>query len=149
VALYRERFGEVGLYENALYPGIEVLLSELTTSGWTAHVATSKPHVYATRIVEHFGLSPYFGEVFGSELSGERSGKGDLLAHALDRSGASKPFSVMIGDRSHDMVGAEENGLAGVGVLYGYGSRDELVRAGARTVVERVDELSDVLEALL
>ena len=149
VALYRERFGEVGLYENALYPGIEVLLSELTASGWTAHVATSKPHVYATRIVEHFGLSPYFGEVFGSELSGERSDKGDLLAHALDRSGASKPSSVMIGDRSHDMVGAEKNGLAGVGVLYGYGSRDELVRAGARTVVERVDELSDVLDALL
>lgn len=148
VALYRERFGDVGLFENALYPGIEALLTRLASSGRNLHVATSKPHLYATRIVEHFGLSACFGEVFGSELSGERTHKGELLAHALAESGAKASASVMIGDRSHDMIGAQKNGVAGVGVLYGYGSREELVRAGARTIVERIDELEGVLETL-
>ncbi len=149
VSLYRERFGEVGLYENAVYPGVETLLSELNDSGWTVHVATSKAHVYARRIVEHFGLAAHFGQIFGAELSGERSDKGDLLEHALEVSGALPAWSIMIGDRSHDMVGAGKNGLTGVGVLYGYGSREELVRAGARTVVSRVDELRGVLDSLL
>ncbi len=148
VALYRERFGAVGLYENEVYPGISALLERLTDAGWTLHVATSKPHVYAERIVEHFQLDSYFQEVFGSELSGERADKTDLLAHALHRSGATLAESVMIGDRSHDMVGAANNGLDGIGVLYGYGSREELVRAGARTIVKRVEELGKVLDAL-
>ena len=145
---YRDRFSDVGLYENELYPGISALLNGLREAGWTLHVATSKPHVYARRIVEHFELGTYFGEVFGSELSGERADKTDLLAHALLESGATLADSVMIGDRSHDMIGAENNGLTGIGVLYGYGSREELVRAGARTIVARVDELRAVLDAL-
>jgi phosphoglycolate phosphatase len=148
VGFYRDRFGDIGLYENEVYPGISALLAALTEAGWTLHVATSKPHVYARRIVEHFQLSGYFGEVFGSELSGERTDKTDLLAHALHASGASLSDSLMIGDRSHDMIGAANNGLTGIGVLYGYGSREELVRAGARTIVARVDELGAVLDAL-
>lgn len=148
VGYYRERFGDVGLYENEIYPGIVRLLEKLLEAGWTLHVATSKPHVYARRIVEHFALNTYFGEVFGSELSGERSDKSELLAHALRESTASSVESVMIGDRSHDMLGAVNNGLTGIGVLYGYGSREELVRAGARTIVARVDELGSVLDAL-
>ncbi len=148
VQYYRDRFGDVGLYENELYPGITRLLEDLQDAGWALHVATSKPRVYARRIIEHFGLHGYFGEVFGAELSGERSDKSELLAHALEESGATAPVSVMVGDRSHDMVGAVNNGLTGVGVLYGYGSREELVRAGARTIVARVDELRRVLDAL-
>ena len=145
---YRDRFGDVGLYENEVYPGIGKLLSALRGSGWNLYVATSKPHVYARRIVEHFELGGYFEEVFGSELSGERTDKSELLAHALQVSGASLADSLMIGDRSHDMVGAANNGLVGIGVLYGYGSREELVRAGARTIVAHVDELGAVLDAL-
>ena len=148
VELYRERFGDVGLYENRVYPGIEMLLNELSATGWKVYVATSKAEVYARRIVEHFELTALIGDVFGAELSGERSDKGELLAHALSCTGAAASRSVMIGDRSHDMVGAVKNGLTGVGVLYGYGSREELVRAGARTVVERVDELRRALDAL-
>lgn len=148
VAFYRERFGDIGLYENQVYPGISSLLEELQAAGWTLQVATSKPHVYARQIIEHFGLSPFFTEVFGSELSGERTDKADLLAHALKQSGTTAAGSVMIGDRSHDMIGAASNGLAGIGVLYGYGSREELARAGARTIVKRVDELRAALDAL-
>ena len=147
VSFYRERFADIGLYENEVYPGIKPLLGRLSAAGWTLHVATSKPHVYAERIVEHFGLNTFFGDVFGSELSGERADKSALLAHALEQSAASVTESVMIGDRSHDMVGAKNNGLRGVGVLYGYGSREELVRAGARTIVSRVEELGNVLDA--
>jgi phosphoglycolate phosphatase len=149
VELYRERFGAVGLFENQVYPGIRSLLETLGSRGWALHVATSKPHVYARQIVEHFELMPYFGEVFGSELSGERADKSDLLAHALRETGASSSLSVMIGDRSHDMIGAARNGVGSIGVLYGYGSREELVRAGARTIVERVEDVSDVLGALI
>ncbi len=148
VELYRDRFGDVGLYENQVYPGIIALLSGLKEAGWTLHVATSKAHVFADRIVEHFELAPFFDSVFGAELSGERAEKTDLLAYALSESGADPATSVMVGDRSHDMVGAINNGVPGVGVLYGYGSREELVRAGARTIVARVDELREVLDAL-
>jgi len=145
VEFYRDRFADIGLYENEVYPGISQLLGTLFEAGWTLHVATSKPHVYARRIIEHFELNGYFGEVFGSELSGVRADKTDLLAHAMVESNATAAESVMIGDRSHDMVGAANNGLAGIGVLYGYGSREELVRAGARTIVARVEELAKVL----
>lgn len=114
--------------------------------GWvTLHVATSKPHVYANRIIDHFGLAGYFGEVFGSELTGERADKSELLSHALKESGADTATTIMVGDRSHDMVGAANNGIDGVGVLYGYGSREELVRAGARTIVASVAELRGAL----
>jgi len=149
VELYRERFGDVGLFENHVYPGIPSLLRALGSAGWTVHVATSKPHVYARRIVEHFELMPYFGEIFGSELSGERTDKTELLAHALRESGAPASHSVMIGDRSHDIIGAVGNGVEGVGVLYGYGSREELIRAGARTIVTRVEKVSEALDALI
>jgi len=130
VALYRERFGEVGLYENAVYPEIEATLAALQSRA-RLFVATSKAHVYADRIIDHFGLRRYFGHVFGAELDGTRAHKGDLLAFAIERTGADPSRSVMIGDRSHDIVGAKTNGIDGIGVLYGYGSREELLEAGA------------------
>ena len=130
VALYRERFGDVGLYENAVYPGIEATLAALKSRS-RLFVATSKAHVYADRIIDHFGLRPYFGHVFGAELDGTRAHKGDLLAFAIERTAADPSRSFMIGDRSHDIVGAKTNGIDGIGVLYGYGSREELLEAGA------------------
>ncbi|MCW5704583.1 MAG: HAD family hydrolase [Bradyrhizobium sp.] len=130
VALYRERFGDVGLFENAVYPGIEATLAALKPRAWL-FVATSKAHVYADRIIDHFGLRPYFEQVFGAELDGTRAHKGDLLAWALERTGTDPAQAVMIGDRSHDIIGAKQNGIEGIGVLYGYGSREELLGAGA------------------
>jgi phosphoglycolate phosphatase len=107
VAFYRERFGDVGLFENSLYPDIKATLAALSPRA-RLFVATSKPHVFATRIVEHFGLSPYFEYVFGSELDGTRVHKGDLLAWALERAGTDPARAIMIGDRSHDIRGKTE-----------------------------------------
>ncbi len=134
VSLYRERFADVGLFENRLYDGIADVLTALGASGYRMFVATSKPHVFADRIVDHFGLRPHFERVFGSELDGTRVDKGDLLEYALKQATVAPSNTLMIGDRSHDMIGAGKNGIKGIGVLYGYGSRDELIGAGAKHV---------------
>jgi phosphoglycolate phosphatase len=115
--------------------------------GAKLNVATSKPHVFASRIIEHFGLSAYFDGVFGSELSGERSDKTELLRHALAQTGALGWQSTMVGDRSHDMVGEVGNDLRGVGVLYGYGTAEELSSAGAKLLVAEVGDLVHALSA--
>src|SRR4051794_625881 len=134
VALYRERFSDIGLYENGVYDGISEVLTALSQSGQRLFVATSKPHVFATRIVEHFGLRHHFEHVFGSELDGTRVDKSDLLQYALKIAAVDPANTLMIGDRSHDMVGAGNNGMQGIGVLYGYGTKDELLGAGARQI---------------
>ena len=134
VALYRERFSDVGLYENGVYDGVSEVLTALCASGHRLFVATSKPHVFAERIIDHFGLRGHFERVFGSELDGTRVDKSHLLEYALKEASVDPAKTVMIGDRSHDMVGAKNNGMKGIGVLYGYGSRDELLGAGARHV---------------
>ena len=134
VALYRERFSDIGLYENRVYDGIGEVLTTLRASGHRLFVATSKALVFADRIIDHFGLRPHFERVFGAELDGTRADKGDLLAYALKETDVDPSKALMIGDRSHDMIGAGKNGIKGIGVLYGYGSRDELIGAGARHV---------------
>lgn len=131
LVLYRERFGVVGLFENRVYDGIPEALQHLSGAGHRLLVATSKPRVYAERIVEHFGLGRHFAVVHGSELDGTRVEKTDLLAWIVEREGLDPATTVMIGDRSHDIVGARRNGLKTLGVLYGYGSRSELEAAGA------------------
>jgi phosphoglycolate phosphatase len=131
VELYRERFGDVGLFENAVYTDIEQVLAQLRQVPRRMFVATSKPHVFATRIIAHFGLTGYFDHLFGSELDGTRVNKGDLLAYALEETGVDPAQAVMIGDRSHDVIGAKRNGIRAVGVTYGYGTAAELIEAGA------------------
>lgn len=128
VAFYRERFTVDGLYENTLIEGIDALISSLSTAGCKLFVATSKPHAYAGKIVEHFGLMPYFIKVYGSELDGTRSAKADLIAYLLQQEGLSAKSCVMVGDRKHDLIGAHANEVASVGVTWGYGSSDELER---------------------
>ncbi len=134
VSLYRERFSDVGLYENAVYDGIDEVLTALRASGHRLFVATSKALVFADRIIDHFGLRDHFERVFGAELDGTRADKSDLLQYALKETAVDPSKTLMIGDRSHDMVGARNNGMKGIGVLYGYGSREELLEAGARHV---------------
>ncbi len=134
VSLYRERFADVGLYENSVYPDIESILTTLRQSPRRLFVATSKPRIFAERIIDHFGLASHFETVFGSELDGTRVHKSDLLAYAIETTGVDPAQALMIGDRSHDMVGAKNNGMHAVGVLYGYGSADELIGAGASHV---------------
>ena len=134
VSYYRERFSDVGLYENGVYDGIGAVLTKLGAAGHRLFVATSKPHVFAERIIDHFGLRDHFERVFGSELDGTRVDKSHLLEYALKQASVDPARTLMIGDRSHDMVGAKNNGMKGIGVLYGYGTRDELLDAGAHHV---------------
>ncbi len=144
---FRARFAETGLYENRLYDGVPEALGLLRDEGVALFVATSKPEVYATRIVDHFGLARFFQGVFGATLHGERTGKADVLRWALGESGVSPGAAVMVGDRSHDMLGAAANGMLAAGALYGYGTREELEAAGARLLLDSPGEFGLILEA--
>lgn len=145
LSLYRERFADKGLYENSLYGGIEDTLAALAAGRHRLFIATSKPTVYAERIVEHFGMGEYFERVFSSELDGTRADKTELLSHALEETGIAPRRAIMIGDRSHDMIGARNNGMTAVGVLYGYGGKRELVAAGAQRIADTPRELLGIL----
>jgi len=140
VAVYRERFASVGMYENAPYPGVHEGLAQLREGGHKLWVATSKPYVYARQILSHLELLDMFLAVYGSELSGERSDKASLLRHVLSAEQFGAP-PYMVGDRRHDIEAAHANGLPAVGVLWGYGSRAELETAGADTLVGSMPEL--------
>lgn len=146
VEKYREYFEPCGMFQNKVYDGVENLLKELKTSGKEIVLATSKPGVYAQKILEHFHLDSYFSYVAGSELDGRRVKKGDVIAYALEKMNIKEcSQAVMIGDREHDIIGAKEHGLSCIGVLYGYGSREEFERYGADCIVETVSELMEEL----
>jgi phosphoglycolate phosphatase len=145
VTLYRQRFSSTGMFENSVYPGIQSALTTLRGSGATLFVVTSKPHVFAKRIVEHFELVGYFRAVYGSELDGTRSNKSDLIAHVLKSESLSPHATAMVGDRAHDIVGAKAHGVFPIGVLWGYGSNDELIAAGATTLCTQPALLHDIL----
>ena len=148
LAFYRERFAAVGLFENAPYAGIEDALDRLAGSGATLLVATSKPRVYAERILRHFGLERHFAAVHGCELDGTREDKRDLLAHLMPHHGIAPGSCVMVGDRGADMRAALHHGTAALGVLWGYGSREELEAAGAQALCSTPGELPAALARL-
>jgi len=133
------------MFENAVYDGIPSALEQLSSRSVDLYVATSKPLVYAQRILEHFGLAGYFRGFFGSELDGTRSNKGELIAHLLSVSGLRAEQTVMVGDRRHDIAGALQNHVFPVGVLWGYGSRKELTDAGARMLLHQPAALSQLV----
>ena len=143
--IYRDRFGKVGLFENELYPGLVSSLRELSRNGYTLSVATSKPTIFAENIAEYFGLTEYFCAIDGSELDGTRSDKTSLISHIMERDNLGFENVVMIGDRKHDMIGAVANNVVGIGVLWGYGSSDELLDAGASQCIERPEGLADAI----
>ena len=144
LTLFRTRFSSTGMFENFVYPGITSALTTLLDSGARLFVVTSKPQVFAKRIVEHFGLDHYFSAVHGSELGGALSSKGALIAHALKSEGLEPSGTIMVGDRAHDVLGAHANDVQTVGVLWGYGSREELAAAGATYLCEHPAELGKV-----
>lgn len=148
VLKYRERYGAVGLFENAVYPGIEAALIELNRLGHTLHVATSKAEIYAGPIIEHFELLPYFVSVNGSELDGTRANKAELIAHILERQEIALTDAIMIGDREHDMIGARKNGIPAIGVLWGYGTGGELIESGASACVRTPQLLVEMIATI-
>lgn len=140
---YRERFTDTGIYENKLYEGMKDFLEEATRQGRILILATSKPTVFAKRILDYFDIDRYFTFVAGSGLDGSFHTKGDVIRHALQSNGLTDLSSVvMIGDRKHDIIGAKENNLDSIGVLYGYGDRAELSAAGADYIVADIADLS-------
>jgi phosphoglycolate phosphatase len=145
VAAYRDRFTALGMFENAVYDGIPEVLDSLVARDVQLYVATSKPRVYAEQILVHFGLSRHFVAIYGSELSGALSDKGELIAHVLETAALRPAETVMVGDRLHDIRGARRNQVLPIGVLWGYGSREELSAAGAERLFERPDELQQLV----
>ncbi|MBQ8258657.1 MAG: HAD family hydrolase [Clostridia bacterium] len=145
VDYYREYFAPKGIYENRPYDGIPELLRDLKAAGRKLYLATSKPEPYALEIVKHFGLWQYLDGLFGSTMTEERTKKEEVVAYALENTGIDKDNVVMIGDRSHDIIGAKANGVRSIGVLFGYGSREELEDAGADAIAETVEDLRQIL----
>jgi phosphoglycolate phosphatase len=145
VGRYRERFEVRGMYENRVYPGIREVLDRIAGMGWQAYVATSKPTPYATRILDHFGLSDSFAVIHGSEMNGRLTRKQDLLAHVLAVESILPGEAVMVGDRAEDVLGARENNVASIGVTYGFGTRQELNEAGATWICDDPGALFEVL----
>lgn len=143
VEVYREYYKDKGIFENKVYDGFEDMLKALKENGASIFLATSKPRVYAKQILEHFEIDKYFDGVVGSELNGERVEKDEVIAYALEKH--SIEDAVMVGDRSFDILGAKRNGLKSVGVLYGYGTKEELEAAGADFIVSSVEELKEIL----
>ncbi|MCX7779886.1 MAG: HAD family hydrolase [Negativicutes bacterium] len=143
---YRERFVDVGMYENAVYPGVPEMLKNLQSMGKRMVVATSKPTVYSVTILEHFQLSPFFRHIIGSNLDGTRVEKDEVIAFALEQVGAfDAAKTIMVGDRKHDVLGAAKNGINAIAVTYGYGSREELAGANPVEMVNTVSELAALL----
>lgn len=146
---YREYFTVTGIYENLEYEGIKELLEELKHSGREIILATSKPENFAGVILEHFKLECYFSSICGATMDGKRSKKGDVIRYALEKNGIKNvEEAVMVGDRLHDIAGARENQLDSIGVLYGFGDREELEKAGASYIAESVEELKSIIFSL-
>ena len=143
--LYRQRFAEKGLYENKIYAGVPAMLDSVGHVARAAYVATSKPAVYAERIVSHFNLGHHFRKVYGAELDGRRDDKAELLAYLLATEGVEPSASVMVGDRSADIIAAKANEVRSIGVLWGYGSEEELTDAGADMLCRTPSELAQHL----
>lgn len=145
IQYYREYYAPKGIFENEVYEGIPEMLAHLTEAGFTLLVATSKPTVFARKVLKHFGMEDYFSFVGGSELDGSRTKKAEVISYILKTCGIEAKEAIMIGDRRHDIEGGKACGLESVGVLYGYGTDQELTEAGADHIIRTVAELEDYL----
>ena len=145
--VYREYYHDVGMFENNLYDGIPDLIKDLHGEGVTLSTATSKPEFSASRIIEHFGLREYFTFIGAADLAGTRDDKSAVIAHTLENLQASTQTHsiVMMGDRRHDVEGAREHGIDTIGVLWGYGTAEELSTAGAIALAETPRDAGDLL----
>jgi len=144
---YRRRFADVGLFENKVYPGIPELLDGLQGDGCDLYVVTSKPTVYAERIIRHFGLDSYFVATFGPELDGNFDDKTELIAHILAERGLKPQQTVMIGDRASDITAGKTNGTRTLAVTYGFGDLEELTAAGPDMICHSPAEIRGLVRS--
>ena len=142
VKYYREYYHDKGIYENRVFDGLDEVFKKINVVGKQAIVATSKPEKYAKIIIDHFHLTQYFACVAGMEMDGGRGTKAQVFTYALEKYDITDKSKVlMIGDREHDVIGAHENGLDCLGILYGFGSRKEFEEAGADYIRENVEDI--------
>ena len=147
VDTYREYYAVTGVLECEVYDGIVALLERLTANGTRCVLATCKPHVFAKQVLAHFGLDRYFCFVSGPEIDGTRGEKHEVITHALEQLGQPDPKTVlMIGDRAGDVIGATQNGMDCAGVLWGFGSAEELQTAGAKYLCSDCEELYSLFD---
>ncbi len=149
VAAYRQHYGESGFLGSVPYPGIGKSLDEMKRTGLRIYLATSKREMFASRILDHLKFAPYFDGIHGSVPGGELDRKPELLAHILSKHGLSPFHCLMVGDRRHDISGAHAVGMRGLGVLWGYGTRDELETAGADRLVESPADLAGTVLSMV
>lgn len=143
---YRERFSEIGIFENSLLDGAKEILEELRNSGKRIALATSKPYVYAEKILEKYDIAKYFDCAVGSELDGTRNYKDEVILEVLKRMGADDLSRViMVGDRKHDIIGAGKCKIASIGLRCGYAEEGELEEAGADYIFENLHDLKEFL----
>ena len=145
VDLYRERYTEIGIYESQLYDGITELLSELNQNSFRLFVVTTKPKVYAERIIWHFQLNRYFNNIFGPSLDGRYDDKAELIGFILQNHALVSEETVMIGDRKEDVLAGKANRLQTIGVTYGYGSDEELLGCAPDYICHRPSEILAVI----
>lgn len=146
VAAFREYFTPIGIYENEIYPGIEDMLRELQAKGCFIAMATSKPEPFAEIVLKHFHIREYIQVLAGATMDEGRTNKAEVVEYALNQMQIEdRSQAVMVGDRSYDVKGAQAMGIDSIGVLYGYGSREELEQAGATRIAESVEELKQIL----
>lgn len=146
VEYYREYYSEKGLFDNQVYEGLKETLERLADHGFTLAIATSKPEYFARIIAEHFGFADCFSYIGGAQMDGSRTDKQEVIEYVLETlKVGDRKEALMVGDRSYDMIGAKKAGLYSLGVLYGYGSREELVDAGAQRLAETPREVADII----
>lgn len=146
VEKYREYFSKKGLFENKVYEGMEDFLQSLLNMDMKLYVCTSKPEVFAKEILDHFSLTPYFTGIYGATLDGSLKNKGDVIAHCIKQEQLNIQDCMMVGDRQHDIVGAHQNQIPCVGVLYGYGSLEEFQEYHCDYIAKDLIELKKIIE---
>lgn len=147
IRIYRSRYVPIGKFENFPYPGIRELLEQLRAQGHRLFVATSKPEDMSVEILEHFDLARFFDRICGASLDRSRSSKDAVIAYLLQQHGTEEPM-VMVGDTVFDILGAAAHGIPAVGVAWGYGSVEEMKKAGAAAIAATMDELLSILQTL-
>ncbi len=148
VAFYREYYKQGALFNNILYDGIPSMLASLKEAGLSLYLATGKPLCFSVPICERFGIAPFMTDFFATGLDGSFADKPSLLAHVLSSAGLNARDGVMVGDRRYDIEGANANHMDSVGVLWGFGDRDELQKAGATRLAATAAELTDIILSL-
>jgi phosphoglycolate phosphatase len=146
VGYYRERFSHIGIFENRLYADVVTSLDSLRANGVSLFLATSKPHVFAQKILVHFSIASFFVQAYGSELDGRWSEKGELIAHIIEQEGLDPDTTMMVGDRIHDIDGGKQNNTVTAAVSYGYGTPEEIAAAQPDYIF---DSLAALTKAIL